>query len=50
MGVNSGEVTWKIYGERSYWMMFKNKNYEELLETVKEQLKHYKQNYSIRDR
>jgi hypothetical protein len=31
MGVNSGEVTWQIYGERSYWMRFKTKNYQELL-------------------
>jgi hypothetical protein len=31
MGVNSGEVSWKIYGERSYWMTFKLKNYSELL-------------------
>ena len=42
MGVNSGEVSWQIYGERSYWMRFKTKNYQELLETVREQLALYK--------
>jgi hypothetical protein len=42
MGVNSGEVSWKIYGERKYWMAFKNKNYHELLEVVRELLQAYK--------
>lgn len=49
MGVNYGEVTWKIYGERQYWMLFKSKNYPELLEAVKEQLLRYKAAYQIRD-
>ena len=34
MGVNTGSVSWKIYGSRTYWMQFKNKNYCELFEVV----------------
>lgn len=48
MGINSGEVTWKIYGERPYWMLFKQKNYGELLEAVREQLARFSSKYSIR--
>jgi hypothetical protein len=47
MGVNSGEVSWKIYGERSYWMEFKLKNYSELLEVVREQIQRYKEEHRI---
>lgn len=47
MGVNSGEVSWKIYGERSYWMEFKLKNYSELLEVVREQIQRYKEEHRV---
>ena len=50
MGVNTGEVSWKIYGERKYWMCFKNKNYHELLEVVREMLQRYRMVNRVRDR
>ena len=42
MGVNYRDVSLKIYGDRNYWMAFKSKNYEELLENVQQQLAAYK--------
>ena len=47
MGVNTGEVTWKIYGERKYWMLFKNRNYAELLSVVRELLQKYRVHNNI---
>jgi len=49
MGINSGEVSWKIYGERPYWMHFRRKNYSELLEKVRDLLKEYSKDYIERE-
>jgi len=27
MGINNEQVNWKTYGEHSYWMRYKHKNY-----------------------
>ena len=42
MGISSGEVHWKTYGKRDYWMAYKNRNYSELLETVQIILQKFK--------
>ena len=35
MGVNDSKSNWKIYGEHTYWMRFKDKDYRKLLKIVK---------------
>ena len=47
MGFNSGEVTRSIYGNRNYWMSYRNKIYDELLTVVQELLQEYKVNNKI---
>ena len=49
MGVNTGDVSWKIYGERKYWMQFKHKNYGELLAVVRGLLQEYKTRANLFD-
>jgi len=41
MGVNSAEVSWKVFGEHTYWMKYRNKNYRELIEVVKALIEEY---------
>ncbi len=35
LGVNDTNSNWKIYGEHPYWMKFVDKDYRQLLKTVR---------------
>lgn len=42
MGISSGDVSYQIYKDRSYWNLFRAKNYGQLLQTVRAQFLRYK--------
>ena len=41
MGVNDTNSNWKTYGEHPYWMKFVDKDYRELLRTVRSCITEY---------
>ncbi len=41
LGVNDSQSNYKIYGEHTYWMKYKDRNHEELLKAVRMGVRKY---------